>query len=381
MHPSSFYDLWARYTYTPLYGPYSLSEALEGLIFYSLNESQDSISIGSKRTLQHELILELSNVTDDLQDYLIYFSSNFLIFPLNSSDLFKELRAGCDGFEPLSIHWGAIITHLVVACKIVEHNFWPLLFQPVINNPTSFPRRQHPPFAFPNVSSDKSPASTSASTFISSPHMDNSPCFQYCLLQSHRLPFNVQSEHPQTIPSMLNPTGGKEDHSLSLRLDNTPLPSKSHHTRFLSNGQPLVASLKLCFPPTGENRLDEAPTLQNHTISAQWPGNSTSVHTSNAREPGSLKKVEKVAEIDEQITRETGVAAEGDEVTTAWYAHPHPTQLTSTQAEVIGELATVPSRTLLTSTALWLTSTTPDNTCNFTPNFLQGSTTISALLG
>ena len=33
MHPSSFYDLQARYVYTPLHGPYSLSEALEGLLF------------------------------------------------------------------------------------------------------------------------------------------------------------------------------------------------------------------------------------------------------------------------------------------------------------------------------------------------------------
>ena len=82
MHPSSFYDLQAHYIYTPLYGPYSLSEALEGLIFYSLNKSRDSILIDSKTTLWHELISELSNVIDDLQDYLVYFSSEFLIFPV-----------------------------------------------------------------------------------------------------------------------------------------------------------------------------------------------------------------------------------------------------------------------------------------------------------
>ena len=91
MHPSSFYDLLARYIYTPLHGPYSLSEALEGLVFYSLDESRDSISIGSKRTLHHKLISELSNVVDDLQDYLIYFSSKFLISPSDSPDLLKEL--------------------------------------------------------------------------------------------------------------------------------------------------------------------------------------------------------------------------------------------------------------------------------------------------
>ena len=140
MHPSSFYDLRARYIYTPLYGPYSLSEALEGLVSYSLDESRDSISIGTKRTLWHELILELSNVTDDLQDYLIYFSSKFLISPSDSPDFFKELRAGSNGFEPLSLCWGAIIPRLVIAREIVECHFWPHLFRPAINNPAGLQR-------------------------------------------------------------------------------------------------------------------------------------------------------------------------------------------------------------------------------------------------
>ena len=90
MHPSSFYDLWALYVYTPLYGP-SLSEALEGLFSFPLNESRDFILIGPKISLWHELVSELSNVVDDLQDYLIYFSSKFLISPLNSLDLIMEL--------------------------------------------------------------------------------------------------------------------------------------------------------------------------------------------------------------------------------------------------------------------------------------------------
>ena len=58
MHPSSFYDLQARYVYTSLHGPYSLSKALEGLISYSLDESRDSILIGSQRILHHALISE-----------------------------------------------------------------------------------------------------------------------------------------------------------------------------------------------------------------------------------------------------------------------------------------------------------------------------------
>jgi len=140
MHPSSFYDLRARYIYTPLYGPYSLSEALEGLIFYSLNESRDSILIGLKRTLRHELVSELSNVIDDLQDYLLYFSSKFLIFPLNSLDIIKELRASHDKFKHLIVCWGAIVACLTIARKIVERNFWPHLFQPAINNLAALPR-------------------------------------------------------------------------------------------------------------------------------------------------------------------------------------------------------------------------------------------------
>ena len=133
MHPSSFYDLRARYVYTPLHGPYSLSEALEGLISYPLNESRDSISVGSKRYLRHELISELSNVVDDLQDYLLYFFSTFPIFPSNSLDLIKELQASCDEFEHLSICWGAMISHLITTHKIVEKNFWRHLFQWNIN--------------------------------------------------------------------------------------------------------------------------------------------------------------------------------------------------------------------------------------------------------
>ena len=43
MHPSSFYDLQAHYTYTSLYGPYSLSEALEGPTLYSLDYESSEV--------------------------------------------------------------------------------------------------------------------------------------------------------------------------------------------------------------------------------------------------------------------------------------------------------------------------------------------------
>jgi len=222
MHPSSFYDLQACYVYTPLYGLYSLSEALEGLVFYPLEESWDSISIGSNRTLWHELVLELSNVVDDLQDYLVYFSSKFLIFPLNSPDLIKKLQASCDGFEHLSVCWGAIITCLIIARKIVEHYFWPHLFQPTIEKLAALQRLKQPPsFVLPNAASDKLPTPTS--TLTSPSQIDGAPRTMNSPVETKHLPpLNVQS---QTPPSKANPTVGKEDCPLSLSLDMTPMLS------------------------------------------------------------------------------------------------------------------------------------------------------------
>ena len=206
MHPSSFYDLRARYIYTPLHGPYSLSEALEGLISYPLNEYQDSISIGLTRSLRHELVSELSNVIDDLQGCLINFSSQFLISPSNSLDLVKELRASHDGFRYLSICWGAIITRIAITCGIVEHNFWPLFFQPAISNLAPSQRLGQPPsVVFPNASWNQSFASTSPS--IPS-HIHGIPCTTNFLSEAQRLPFDGQSECPEILPSKAGPRVG-----------------------------------------------------------------------------------------------------------------------------------------------------------------------------
>ena len=373
LHPSSFYDLRARYIYTPLYGPYSLSEALEGLVFYSLDESQDSISIGSKRTLRHELISELSNVTDDLQDYLIYFSSNFLIFPLNSPDLFKELRAGCDGFEPLSIRWGAIIARLVVARKIVEHNFWPHLFRPAIDNLAGLQRlRRRLPFASPNAPLSKS--SAFASAFIPSSYADGSPRSPYCLSDSQRSPFGAQSELPQTMPSITYHTGGKEDHTSSRRLDSTPTPtSGSCPTRILSKSQISATPLESRFPQVVEDCPDEVLALPLDTIAAQRFNQSTVAHSSEKLELGHSNDDAKAAGIYEQVTRGLEATVEGEDVTIVPYAHLHSMQLTSIQSGATGELATSP-RTLSPSTTSRFTPTPP---CipNSASNLHLGSTT------
>ena len=178
MHPSSFYDLRAHYVYTPLHGPYSLSEALEGLIFYPLNKSQDFISIGSKRSLRQELVSELSNIIDDLQDYLVYFSSTFLISSSVSPDLIKELQTSCDDFKYLIICWGALFTCIVIACQIFEHNFWPHLFRPAINNLAALQRLGQPcSFVLPNAKSF-----TLTSPSFPSSHVHNNPHSPHCLL-------------------------------------------------------------------------------------------------------------------------------------------------------------------------------------------------------
>jgi len=271
MHPSSFYDLQACYIYTALYGPYSLSEALEGLLFYPLEEC----SIGSNRTLQHELVSELSNVINDLQDYLIYFSSQFLISPSDSPDLIKELQSSCSKFEHLNVCWGALIMHLVIAHKIVELNFWPHLFQPAINNLTAFQRlKQHPPSTLPNVLLNK----TSASTFISSPQTNSPSNTINSLLESQCLLLNVQSEHPQTTPSGADPMVGKEDHTPFSRLDMTPMPPRLHCIQIPSNHQLSDTSLGSCLPQKLENHPNKVFVLIDDTIAARHFCSSTVPH-------------------------------------------------------------------------------------------------------
>ena len=266
MHPSSFYDLRAHYVYTPLYGPYSLSEALEGLIFYSLDESRDSITISSKRTLRCELISELSNVVDDLQDYLLYFSSKFLISPLNSPDFIKELQAGYHRFEHLTVYWGALITRLITARGIIEHNFWPHLFPPTIDNltPVDLERLGRlPSSVLPNVVLDKLSAHASALQ-VSPSHTNNTAHSTYNPLEVHCQSLNPQS--PQTMPSKSNPTG---DHVLSLTLDLTPTFSASQRTQIPSDQQPSITPPETCFPQKRKKGSDKAFAPPDATIAAR----------------------------------------------------------------------------------------------------------------
>ena len=322
MHPSSFYDLRARYVYTPLHGPYSLSEALEGLIFYPLNKSQDFISIGTKRLLRHELVSELSNVVDDLQDYLLYFSSTFLISPSVSPDLIKELQTSCEDFKYLIICWGALITRLVTARKIVECYFWPHFFHPSIDKLTSLRKlKQRPPFPITPAFSANSP----------------SPVQRLPLLKKH-------SEPPQSTSSETDLTGDKEGHTSSLRLDATLAPSGSCSTRIPPNHQPSSIALDPSFPQLGENRSDEVFASLNGTIAKQQSRNSTAAPANDTRRLRDLKDDAKMVGINEKAT-EVEVAVEEAGVTRPPYARSHPVQLTPSQDITTGELITMPPRT------------------------------------
>ena len=372
MHPSSFYDLRARYVYTPLYGPYSLSEALEGLIFYSLNESRDFILIGSKRSLRHELVSELSNVVHDLQDYLIYFSSKFLISPSNSTYFIEELRGRHEGIKCVSSCWGAIITRLAVARKIVEGYLWPHLFLPAINNLEALQRLKRPPSStLPDVQRGKS--SIPVSRFILPPRWDSIPSSANPLSGAQRLPFDVRSERPRTRPSKTDLTIGDEDRALFSRFDATPSPSELHQTRIPSNDHTLVVPLKSHSSLTYEDRSDEDYPPPNHPSATRCFYSSTPTRASSTRDSGNSKVDAKVGEVDEQDMGEKDVAAEGEGVTMVPCTLSPPVQLTCVPGSAAKALVTTPASTSSSTIASWPTSTTP-YTLNSTANLDQGPT-------
>ena len=378
MHPSSFYDLRARYVYTSLHGPYSLSEALEGLISYSLDESRDSILIGSQRILHHALISELSNIIDDLQDYLLYFSSKFLILCSNSPNPVKELQASYNRFEHLSVCWGAIISWLVIARKIVECNFWPRFFQPSINELAALRRRKQPQsFVLPQVPLNNS--STTASTYISSSQIHTPACpadspsqVQHLPLlnaqsEVQRLPLsNAQSEPPQTTPSKANPTVSKEDHPSSLMLYTSPTPSELHPTRFLSNCRPSIVSLGSPFLQVSEDCSNEDFVPLNHTTIVQHQYSSTPVHAGKTRELGNLEDNKKFVGPNEQATEEVEVVVEGEEVTDVQCIRSRPvSSLRSFTKAIPQPLArSSPSTTLPLSTTQIPVMTSPSSTAS-----------------
>ena len=373
MHPSSFYDLRARYVYTPLHGPYSLSEALEGLIFYSLDISRDFISFGSKSSLRHELILELSNVVDDLQDYLAYFSSTFLISPPDSLDLIKELQTNFDGFKYPIVCWGALITRLVTARQIVECNFWPHFFQPAIDNLADLQRLGRLSSVSPNAALDK--LSMHASALVSPSCTVSAPYSPYGLFKVQCQSFDARS--PQTMRSKSNPTVRKEDRTSSRTLDSTPTLSGPFATRIPSDLQSSVIPLQSHFP---KNRSDEVLAPWNCTVSAQRSGSSTSTHSSNAREPEDLRDKAEVVGANGQDIKEQEVAAEEEEVTQdieGLVAAPATALASSTTSQPMSTASwptlttRAPATTSSPTTALRFASTGL-HISHFTTNFQRG---------
>ena len=98
-----------------------------------------------------------------------------------------------------------------------------------------------------------------------------------------------------------------------------PMLSASHLTPFPSDQQPPVTPLKLTFPQKCEKGSDEAFTPPDATIAAQRFHHSTSTHTSDTMERGSLKDDVKAVEVDEQGT---DVAAKGGKDTLGPCAFP-----------------------------------------------------------
>ena len=95
------------------------------------------------------------------------------------------------------------------------------------------------------------------------------------------------------MPSKTDPTDTKGDTS-SWKFDTTQARSESHCTRIPSTGKPSLVSLESRLPKTYEDRVDDDSVLPDHTIVALCSHSSTSTHTSDTREWGSLKNETKV---------------------------------------------------------------------------------------
>ena len=88
-------------------------------------------------------------------------------------------------------------------------------------------------------------------------------------------------------------------------------------------------------PSIYENHLGKVFTLWIGNVTAQYLLNSTLTNVSDAREPQNSESKVRATGINEQATKEMGVA---EEVTLMLYVHPHPVPLTSLWIEAAGGL-------------------------------------------
>ena len=189
----------------------------------------------------------------------------------------------------------------------------------------------------------------------SSLDIHNTPRSPHYLLNSQRLPLNVRSEHPETIPSKTDPMGGKEDCTSSPTLNSTPTLSGSFTTRIPSNIQSSDIPLESHFPKINKNLPDEVFALPNCAVAAHSSCSSTSVHTGDTRGRGRLEDNMKVVRADVQVSEGLEGVPEGAEATRRSYAHPQPVQLTTTHRKLV----TTPARMASSSTVSRLMSMAP----------------------
>ena len=161
------------------------------------------------------------------------------------------------------------------------------------------------------------------------------------------------------MPSITNPTSGKEDHTSSWRFDTTPTPSfGSCPARIPSNSQISAIPLESRVPQVGKDCSGEVLALPHDTVAAQHFYHSTVAHSSGKTELRDSNDDGKTAGIHEQVTRELEATVEKEDVTIVLYAHLQSIQLTSIQSGATRELATSP-RTLSPSTTSRFKSTAP----------------------
>ena len=182
--------------------------------------------------------------------------------------------------------------------------------------------------------------------------MDSAPCSTCSLLELEHLPPNIQSECPPTMPSKIDPMGGKGDHMLSRMFNSTPTLFGSYPTRITSNLQSPVISFESHFPQINKNRSNEVFLAPNHTHVTHGSCSSTLARTNDVRELGNSKVDTKVVGIEEQAIRGIEVTVEGEEVTEVPYSHLHPNPLTSVQTRATEGLVAMPARASSSSTTL-----------------------------
>ena len=174
------------------------------------------------------------------------------------------------------------------------------------------------------------------------------------------------------MPSTSNPTGGKEDHSSSLRLNTTPTLSGPRLTRVPLDQQPSLTLLESCFLQKCENCPDERIVPPNHAVATQCSNNSTSAHNSETREARNLGDKVKGVRPKEQVTEELEGVMEGKEITMVPCDHPRPAPLTFVQTEAAGKPITVSAGTSSSSTALGSTPMSPYMS-TFTPSLPEST--------